>query len=411
MKQDSPDSQYIEVTYFVESELSLEKAANHITRFKSTVNWDQAADEFEKVNNPFAGRLIEITNQKFDKSSKTYAGQIRVAFPWRNFGPRIPNLISNLFGELFELKMYRKLKVIDILLPDKYIEQFRGPQFGYQRIKELIRFEQPRPLIGAVFTPSLGLSNHDLASLAYEAASGGVDLIKDDEVISDSYFSLVEDRVKQISRALKKVELETGRKVLYAVNITDRVDMLKQLSDVVLGAGGNSVMINVSAVGLSALRVISEKTKLPIFCDRVFTPAFTRSSDWGLSMKVFMKLCRLAGGDIISCGGINGPYYESNEEVIDNSKVCLEVMGNLKQSLPVNFGDHWAGSVSDSFKAFGHNKYLHLFGKGIFAHPDGARDGAKSVIQAYEATINSVPLADYAKTHSELKQAVKAFEK
>lgn len=401
---------YIEVIYFVESEFSLEKTAEDIARGQTFSTWVKVGKETDRIKKEFGGKVIEVKADGSKGNGKTQSGTIKIAFPWRNFGPKIPNLISNLFGEMFEIKEYKKLKVLDIIMPDKYIDHFRGPLFGIENTKKLIRYEQDRPLIGAIFKPCLGLNNSEIAKFAYDVAMGGVDFIKDDEVVGDNYFSNVEDRVKQVMRSLKKAYDKTGRKVLYAVSITDRVDMLKPLHDVVMEEKGNCIMVNVSAIGLSALRVLSEKTKFPIHCHRVFTPAYTRCDTWGISMKVFMKLCRLAGGDHIHCGSIAGKFYETDEEVIANAAVCTEDMGHLMKSLPVTSGKQWAGTVEASYKAFGgKNNYLHLFGGGVFGHPKGAEAGAKSIVQAYEAAVKGVKVGDYAKAHEELDQALKHF--
>jgi ribulose-bisphosphate carboxylase large chain len=52
---------------------------------------------------------------------------------------------------------------------------------------------------------------------------------------------------------------------------------------------------------------------------------------------------------------------------------------------------------------------MYLCGGGIMAHPGGAAGGVASIRQAWEAALARVPLADYARDHPELRQALEHF--
>lgn len=52
-----------------------------------------------------------------------------------------------------------------------------------------------------------------------------------------------------------------------------------------------------------------------------------------------------------------------------------------------------------------------MAGGGILAHPGGPAAGVASIRQAWEAVAAGVPLADAAKSHSELAQALAFFGK
>jgi len=402
---------YIEVIYRIETRLPLADAATRIAQGQTFSTWVAVGKQSAAIEKSFGARVVEVREERPSAKGAPHAGTVRLAFPWKNFGPRLPNLLSTIFGELYELRDFTSVKALDIIMPSTFTRQFRGPQFGIERTRELIRFEDKRPLIGAIFKPCLGLSNDELARLAFDAAVGGIDFIKDDEIVGDTYFSSVEDRVRKVMRALKKAEDTTGRKVLYAVSITDRVDQLKNLHDIVLAEKGNCVMVNASAVGLSAVRMLAERTRLPIHAHRVFTAPYARSERWGLSMKIFTRLARLAGADHIHCGAIGGKLFEPDEAVCGNISACLDDMDSIRKVLPVNSGGQWAGTVPASLEKIGHTNFLHLFGGGIFGHPAGARAGVLSIVQAYDACARKVPLEKYAKEYEELGQALKSFGK
>ena len=75
------------------------------------------------------------------------------------------------------------LKWIDVAFPKKYIEQFQGPKFGVEGLREKLGVYD-RPLLNAMIKPNIGWTPEEGAELFYEAAKGGVDIIKDDELMA-----------------------------------------------------------------------------------------------------------------------------------------------------------------------------------------------------------------------------------
>lgn len=76
--------------------------------------------------------------------------------------------------------------------------------------------------------PNIGWTPQEGAELFYEAARGGVDVIKDDELLSaDMPFCPMAERVPLFMEMEKRAFEETGEHTLYAVNITDSVARLK----------------------------------------------------------------------------------------------------------------------------------------------------------------------------------------
>jgi ribulose-bisphosphate carboxylase large chain len=52
---------------------------------------------------------------------------------------------------------------------------------------------------------------------------------------------------------------------------------------------------------------------------------------------------------------------------------------------------------------------MYLAGGGVMAHPAGPAAGATSLRQAWEAAAQGVPLAEYARSHPELWQAMEKY--
>ncbi|WJH33167.1 hypothetical protein N6H14_23870 [Paenibacillus sp. CC-CFT747] len=55
-----------------------------------------------------------------------------MSFPLLNFGPSIPNLLSAIAGNLYELQELSGLRLVDLELPDAFAARYPGPKFGVE---------------------------------------------------------------------------------------------------------------------------------------------------------------------------------------------------------------------------------------------------------------------------------------
>ncbi len=108
--------------------------------------------------------------------------------------------------------------------------------------------------------PNIGWTPDEGAELFYNACKGGgVDVIKDDELmLADSPFCPLEERVSKFMAMEKKVYEETGEHSLYAVNISDNTDKVKENAYRALEAGGNCLMVNVYTTGHDTLKMLAD---------------------------------------------------------------------------------------------------------------------------------------------------------
>ncbi len=75
------------------------------------------------------------------------------------------------------------------LVPAAYIKHFKGPHFGNDGIREMMKVYD-RPLTGAVPKPKIGFTAQEHAEIAYETWMGGFDFVKDDENLTSTSFTL-----------------------------------------------------------------------------------------------------------------------------------------------------------------------------------------------------------------------------
>jgi 2,3-diketo-5-methylthiopentyl-1-phosphate enolase len=118
-----------------------------------------------------------------------------------------------------------ELKLLDLVLPASFVEAFSGPRFGTSGIRERLGVEG-RPLLITMIKHALGLTPAESGQVFLEAALGGVDMIKDDELLVSHPWSDLVDRVREHGQAARRAFEQTGQRTLYFVNVTDRPDRL-----------------------------------------------------------------------------------------------------------------------------------------------------------------------------------------
>jgi ribulose-bisphosphate carboxylase large chain len=308
------------------------------------------------------------------------------------------------------MKAVKNLRLEDIDFPYEIIKSFSGPLFGIKGIRKLLKVPK-RPLIGTIIKPKLGLNEKEHAKVAYEAWVGGVDIVKDDENLSNQKFNNFSKRVIETLKMRDKAEKETGERKVYMPNITSESDMMLQRTNFVKEAGGRYLMVDIITVGWSALqtlRNVNNDLKLVLHAHRAGHAALTKNLKHGISMRVISKLTRIVGLDQLHVGTAVGKMSETKQEVLENCDALRNKMYNLKTVMPVASGGLHAGMIPSLIKIFG-NDFVIQAGGGIHGHKKGTRAGAISMRQALNAFMNNIPLKQYAKKHKELSIALKQW--
>jgi len=327
-------------------------------------------------------------------------------------GPSLPNLLATVAGNLFELKPFSGLRLIDITLPPAFRDRYQGPQFGVGGTRTLTQVYE-RPLIGTIIKPSVGLSPEATAELVGALAAGGIDFIKDDELQADGPHCPFADRVSAVMQVINNHADRTGRKVMYAANITGEIDQMLERHDQVLRAGGTCVMVSMNSIGLPAMVALRRHSQLAIHGHRNGWGIYGRSPAIGMSYIAYQKFWRLAGVDHMHVNGLENKFCESDDSVIASARECLtpmfEAPGRGCEIMPVFSSGQSARLAPGTYQGLGSADLIFACGGGIMAHPDGLVAGVRSLRQAWEAAVSGVALAEYAQSHPELRAALKRF--
>ena len=110
--------------------------------------------------------------------------EVVVSWSSENFGYNLPTLVSTVQGNLYELRQFTGLKLVDLEIPASFAARFPGPRFGVGGCRRLTGVEG-RPLIGTIIKPSVGLSVEATAGIVRTLVEAGIDFIKDDELMAD----------------------------------------------------------------------------------------------------------------------------------------------------------------------------------------------------------------------------------
>lgn len=403
--EDIAAENFVICTYYVESELPLVEAGMRIAAEESVGTWTRVTTTTNRVQRTLSAKVFH-----WNEESRV----VKIAYPVDLFDIEnggIPNILSIIAGNLFGLAEIRNVRLLDVEFPKAVVRAFKGPKFGIERVRGIVGTKQSRrPHLGTIIKPKVGLTPKETAKVAYEAAVGGVDFIKDDETLTNQKFCPIDKRLVEVMEALDKAKKETNRIVLYALNITATIDKMLSLADKMLDLGANMLMVDVLTAGFSSVQVLAEdpSIKVPLHVHRAMHAAFTRNLVHGIHSIVLSKLVRLAGGDQFHAGSAAGKMESEAIEVRRNYDFLRGEWFSLKTVFPVASGGIHPGIVPDNIEALGQDIVINA-GGGIHGHPDGTRAGAAAMLQAIEASVEHIPLSEYAETHRELRVALEEW--
>jgi ribulose-bisphosphate carboxylase large chain len=367
---------YYIATYEMASSANLKDAAWNLAIGQSVGN-PNVRNEWE-TDEMFENHSCIILGDE-DWLANNVVGTVKIAFPvantdWQTDG--IAHMLCQLMGGHVDIDIITKCRLVGLELPDTVTAHFLGPKFGLSGFREFTG-QYNKPLLGGIVKPKIGVSPEVLLEMVKQMVDGGVDFIKEDEIMSNPVCAPLERRVDLIANYLAK----QSRKVVFCHTINadphavmDRVKLVHEL-------GGNGVHINVFS-GLGVYNSI-RKLDLPLFLhfqksgDKVFTDASHRFS---ISWPVLCQLATLMGVDTIQTGMMGG---YSNDDPVELQQ-AIEVLraGNTTPVLSCGFHP----GLVDKITGLAGTDFMANVGGAIHGHPGGTRDGARAMRQAVDKT-------------------------
>ncbi|MBY6207553.1 MULTISPECIES: ribulose-bisphosphate carboxylase large subunit family protein [Halomonas] len=416
----------IEARYLIETPFDVAHACDVMAGEQSCGTFTRLAAETDELRERHAARVesIELLDSVTTPSlpmptrpqpdgTRYQRARVTLSWPLENLGPSLTTLMATLAGNLYELKEFSGLRLESIQLPDAFAGAYPGPQFGIAGTRQLTGIGQG-PLIGTIIKPSVGLDPQATASVVQQLLDGGIDFIKDDELQANGPHNPLEARVDAIMPLVHAHQQKTGRKVMVAFNITGEIDDMRRHHDHVLAAGGSCVMVALNAVGLAGVSHLRRHCQLPIHGHRAGWGMFSRDPLLGMDFAAWQTFWRLAGADHLHVNGLANKFSESDASVAASARACLTPLfpaaGPAHTVMPVFSSNQTACQAIDTWRAMGGSSDMIVTaGGGIMAHPGGIAAGVRSLRQAYDAAAQGVSLAEHAREHRELAQALETF--
>ena len=366
--------EYFIATYDLEGKHSLRDAGWELAIGQSVGNpnirnkWE--TDElFEKYSCKVIGNEEELKLVK--------RGIIDIAFPivntnWKEDG--ITQLMVQVMGGQLDIDNITYCRLIDLKFPSNVVEYFKGPKFGISQIRDYVGVKD-KPLLGGIIKPKTGITPDILVKMVEELVEGGVNFIKEDEILSNPDFCPISIRVPLVMDAIKR----SGRNVVYCVCINADFPYVIDRVKEVHALGGNGVHINFWN-GLGVYKAVRE-LDLPIFVhfqksgDKILTD---KSHRFSIDFRIICLLAGMMGVDFIHCG-MWGGYMSTDEAELAE---ILDILHKHNVMPALSCGMH-PGIINAVRKRFGID-FLANCGGNIHGHPNGSRAGALAMRSAID---------------------------
>lgn len=317
-----------------------------------------------------------ILNNK-DILEHTNEGFVDIAFPvanidWENDG--VNHLICQLMGGHTDINIVERCRLVGLQLPEHIKSKFRGPKFGLEGLRKLTG-NYNKPLLGGILKPKVIQKASVLEDMVRELIDGGVDFIKEDEIMSSVPHLPLEQRVDIVANLLSKVNY----KLVFCHTINaDPYDILRRCVKV-MELGGNGVHINILG-GLGVYNSV-RRLDLPIYIhfqssgQKLLTDV---RSPYSISWPVICQLATWMGVDTIQTGMIGGYSNDDPNEIYQ----CINILraGNTVPALSCGFHPGMVNWVTEQVGV----DYLANSGGAIHGHPGGTLAGARAMRQAID---------------------------
>lgn len=366
---------------------------------------------------------------------------IKIAYPEDHFEQgNLPQILASIAGNVFGMKAVESLRLEDIQFTEKIIKSFPGAKFGRLGTRRFMKINK-RPIMLSVAKPKVGMTTEEHTEVGRQIWEGGLDLLKDDENLTNQFFNPFQKRVISCLKVRDRIEKETGEKKSYLINLTaPTVKEMEKRAKIIKEYGGEFAMIDIMTTGwagVASMREICGDLGLAIHAHRAMHGAMTRNHYQGISMNLVAKCSRLIGTDTLHIGTANvGKLVGTKAEVLQIEDEITEEdtevnehqhhhkqLGhgivkanptlhtleqdwyNKKAIFPCSSGGLHPALVEKVLNRLGTDIMLQI-GGGIHGHPNGSYAGAKAMREAVEAYMDGTSLLEAAKTSKELKVAL-----
>lgn len=376
-------SKYFIAKYFLKSNDML-KAAKGIAIGQSIGNPNVRLDgeTSELLDNHLSIILDHPENLKNKKEAT-----VKIAFPVKNFDLEqdgVTQLICAVMGGQMDIEEILSCRLLDLEMPDLFVKNFKGPKIGMNEIKKRTNCVN-RPLLGGIVKPKTGLDVETLKEVCKNMVKGGVDFIKEDEILGNPSCCPFEERVKIVNDVVQNEAIKLNKEVFYAPCVNSDLPYLLNRIEFLVEQKIKAYHLNIWS-GVNMYKYIrSFDFNIAMFYqksgDRVLTD---KNNAYSIAWGVLLKLARISGADFIHAGMWGGYLSDTKQDLSEWMSILTSTnkLGFNKTVPSLSCGSH-PGLVDTTIKNFGNDVMMSLGGS-LHGHPDGTISGAKAMRQAFD---------------------------
>lgn len=369
---DVDPKEYFVVTYKLEG-TDLNRAAFALAVGQSVGN-PSVRNEYEtpELIDQYSAKIIAHP----DSLSGRQSGVVRIAFPYRIIDwetDGISQLLCVLMGGQMDIDYIHRCELINLEI-DRELCDAVEPRYGLSGMRALTG-NYNKPLLGSIVKPKTGLTGRALQEIVEAFVEGGVDFIKEDEIMSNPSCLPLKERIWLVQEVLR------GTDVVYCYCINaDPLHVLER-AKTVAHRGGNGVHINFWS-GHGVYKSINQ-LDLPLYIhyqksgDKVLS---STKNAYRIAWPVLCLLASLSGVDTIHTG-MWGGYLSDDENELRRTMHML----SSNNTVPALSCGMTAELIPEVTRRFGVD-YLANVGGAIHEHPDGMAAGAKRLREAIDSS-------------------------
>jgi ribulose-bisphosphate carboxylase large chain len=303
---------------------------------------------------------------------------VKVALATETTGNDVAQTFNMLFGNT---SMHDTVELVDVEFPDGFAQQFGGPRFGLEGLRDLTG-ANGRPLTCAALKPQ-GLSVVALADICRTFALNGVDVIKDDHGLANQFYSPFRERVSACQAAIESAFRETGRRVLYAPSLVGSPSTLFEQARFLREEGVGAALLAPSLLGLPLFHeMVKDHLAVPILAH----PSFSGAAR--IAQPLLMgRLFRMLGADAVVYPHYAGRFAYPEATCSAIARECLAPWKGIRTAVPVPAGGMTVERVPELMQFYGSDVMLLIGGSLLRAGdalPARTREFVIGVASGYE---------------------------
>lgn len=332
---------------------------------------------------------------------------LRVAFPTANFAGSFAAMLTGILGNDVSTSL-------EVRLVNLEINPAGAKDMGYQK-KELSPIDKlrsitqvyDRPLLLNMIKPCIGFGPETGADFFREVALGGMDLIKDDELLTNPVYSQVEKRVAAYRRAAKEAAEVTGKETIYLPNITDRPAKMREHAKAAVASGAKACLINFVFTGLDAFSEICQEFGQDLFIMGHYAGVGTLNGGrCGIANPVYLgMLPRIAGADAVMTMFVDGNDSTAKMDFYQNVQQQMCAIPGIDKVVTTIGGGITPLHIPKLIEDLGNDIIIGI-GGAIQGHPMGTTAGASAAMAAVGAVAAGQTLEEASIGCEALKKAI-----